>query len=179
MSKGIGDRVGDGAILQKTTQTQDGSMVTLSFTLPSGQEMQSEPIPANKLKAGVLMAWCQTVRDTITAESQEASAQARRDAAELAPEQEDRKPSPEALSGPVTDAPADPDEFIRGAVKAAEREMSAAAAALLAASQRNDSAIENLKKWEAVADGLGIAPERDDEPDSEVLDEAEGASDDE
>jgi len=147
--------IGDNAILQRTEQIPDGNTIQLKFVLPSGQPMTSEQIPSDKLKAGVLMTWCENVRQAINDEAEEARALKQRDADLGDP------PAQKA----ATEPPAGPEDFIRKALDGALREAHEAEKALRGADDRLTEAQENLEKWTKVAEGLGLTENTDDDED--------------
>ena len=53
----------DRDILSATRQSVDKGYATLKFTLPDGEVMNSDSIPLASLKAGVLISWCNAIRD--------------------------------------------------------------------------------------------------------------------
>ena len=160
--------VDDKVILQRTVQEQDNGKVMLKYDLPSGETLKSEWMPADKLKGAVLIVWCTLVRDTMKAEEEA-------EAAEKAPTPSETPTPAEAAKAP-TEALDGPEGYIADQLMRAEFEADSADEALAAAQERRDTAWENLHKWEAVADSLGLLTDKgdvDDVLDSETKNDSE------
>lgn len=158
MGRNAGDKLDDKAVLTQSKQHLDEKTqrIQLEFPMPEGcPNVQSEWVPADKLKGGVLIAWCDHVRDAVTTYAAEQAAEARRKKDEERPGM--AQPSANIANHvPAPPAPADPDQYIKNAIMLAEKEAEDAQAALLASTERHTVARENLVKWKVVADGLGI-----------------------
>lgn len=160
MDRGAGDKLGDKALLDATKQDHRGNETQLSYVLPSGQVMRSEWMPNSELTAGVLINWCNAVKQAVSDEAAEQQAQARRQEAEDTPQKMPQK-APQAAS-------MDPDEFIKLQLLRADREAREATQALIEAEQLVVQTGQALKKWSAVAEGLGITLGKDENESNET-----------
>lgn len=144
----------DKQILHATRQIpneEHPEQVKMEFDLPSGETLSSEWLPHDKLKAQVLIGWCELVRETI---KEDAAREAREE--ELEAVEADTPPKPEkSPEGPV----AGPEAYIRDQLMRAEQEAIAADSALLEAQTRLNEAEQAYEQWKTVAESLKLEDE--------------------
>lgn len=171
---GPGREYGDAEILRITEQHAKGETIQLRIKLPiSGDSVESEWIHNEKLKGGVLIAWCQSVRDQIDARFFAKQREAEEAARKIQHEKTMQEPSgvagPDKTSQPAQDVaavlatPQDPDDYIIQSVRAAWLEEAEAKSLLETAQIRLDKATVRVAKWDTIAAQLELTVTLDEE----------------